>query len=243
VRPFGNAAGNIYQYQSAGVYRQTQLVTNIHANVKRVSLFGYYVFDNAHGNSGLNLQSSPAGEFSFQTNPYNLSEDYGRSAFDYRYRVLIGGSFDLPLDIRLSPMILANSGEPFSMLLPQDLYGTGVHAARPALASASTPLANRVVTQYGVFNNAPGPFEAPIAPNTETGPTNFILNLRLSRTFGGCILGANRESSGESSGKCGRRIELLSAPLRDSRGGTGRTGEKKHPAGLRDVPVVLDTLM
>jgi hypothetical protein len=184
VRPLGSAAGNIYQYQSAGIYRQTQLVANIHANVKRVSLFGYYVFDDAHSNSGLNVQSSPAGEFSFQTNPYNLSEDYGRAAFDYRHRVLIGGSFDLPLGIRLSPMILANSGEPFSILLAQDLYGTGVHAARPASATTSTPLANRVATKYGVFNNAPGPLEAPIAPNTETGPANFILNLRLSRTFG-----------------------------------------------------------
>ena len=102
VRPLGNTSGNIYQYQSDGIYRQMQLIANIHANVKRMSLFGYYVFDDAHGNSGLNVQSSPAGEFSFQTNPYNLSEDYGRAAFDYRHRVLLGGSFDLPLGIRLS---------------------------------------------------------------------------------------------------------------------------------------------
>jgi hypothetical protein len=207
VRPLDNTSGNIYQYQSDGIYRQMQLIANIHANVKRVSLFGYYVFDDAHGNSGLNVQSSPAGEFSFQTNPYNLSEDYGRAAFDYRHRVLSGGSFDLPLGMRLSPMILANSGEPFSILLPQDLYGTGVHAARPAFATVSTPLANRVVTQYGVFNNAPGPFEAPIAPNTETGPANFILNLRLSRTFGFGREGGDKHGGNDAAPSPERRRE------------------------------------
>lgn len=191
LRPLGNAAGNIYDYESAGVYRQAQLIANVHVNAKRVSLFGYYVYDDAHGNSGLNMQSSPAGEFSFQTNPWNLSEDYGRSAFDIRHRAVIGGSFEMPLGIRLSPMIMANSGRPFSILLPQDLYGTGVRAARPALAAASTPPADRVVTQYGAFNSAPGPGDVPIPPNTGTAPANFMLNFRLSRTFGFGREGAN----------------------------------------------------
>ena len=184
VRPLGHVAGNIYDYESAGVYRQAQLIANVHVNGKRVSLFGYYVYDDAHGNSGLNLQSSPAGEFSFQTNPWNLSEDYGRSAFDIRHRAVIGGSFEMPLGVRLSPMIMANSGRLFSILLPQDLYGTGVHGARPALATASTPPADRVVTQYGAFNSAPGPGDVPIPPNTGTAPASFMLNFRLSRTFG-----------------------------------------------------------
>ncbi len=149
VRPLGNNVGNVYEYQSAGIYKQTQLIANVQVRANRVSLFGYYVFDDAHGNSGLNVQSSPAGDFSFQTNPWNLSEDYGRAAFDIRHRVIMGGSFDMPLGVRLSPMIMANSGRPFSILLPQDLYGTGVHDARPAYATASTSPANLVVTKYG----------------------------------------------------------------------------------------------
>jgi len=110
-------------------------------------------------------------------------------------------------------MILANSGEPFSILLPQDLYGTGVHAARPAFATASTPLANRVAT-YEVFNIAPGPFEAPIAPNTETGPVNFILNLRLSRTFG-----FGRQDGDKHGGN-----EAAPGPERRREGGLGGRG-------------------
>ncbi|HET9178415.1 MAG TPA: TonB-dependent receptor [Terriglobia bacterium] len=194
LRPLGNPAGNIYDYGSPGIYRQTELIANIRVNAHSISLFGYYVFDDAHSDSGLNVQTSPAGEFSFQTNPWNLSEDYGRAYFGIRQRVVIAGSLAMPLGIRLSPMLMANSGQPFSIQLPQDLYGTGVHDARPALATASTPSANVVVTKYGAFNIAPGPENAPIPPNTETAPANFMLNFRLSRTFG--FGGKGREKHG-----------------------------------------------
>jgi hypothetical protein len=228
VRPLGNASGNIYQYESAGTYRQTQLVANIHANAKRVSLFGYYVFDDAHSNSGLNVQSSPAGDFSFQTNPWNLWEDYGRAAFDFRHRVLIGGSFDLPLGIRLSPMIMANSGEPFSILLPQDVYGTGVHPARPALATASTPLGNRVATKYGVFNSDPGSLAVPIAPNTETGAANFMVNLRLSRSFGFGRESAEKHGGAKAPPGPENREEGLGGRGLSSGGGSGLGGVTKR---------------
>lgn len=184
ARPFGNAAGNIYDYESAAIYKQTQLIANVHVQARRVSLFGYYVFDDAHGEAGLNVQSSPAGEFSFQTNPWNISEDYGRTSFDIRHRAVIGGTFAIPFGIRLSPMLIASSGQPFSIQLPQDLYGTGVYDSRPALATPSTPASDVAVTKYGAFNVAPGPADPPIRPNTETGPSNFMLNVRLSRTFG-----------------------------------------------------------
>lgn len=186
VRPLGNAAGNIYQYQSTGIYRETQLIANVHVNAKRLSLFGYYVFTNAHSDtSQLSTSNANTSQInSFVANPWDIDEDYGRAAFDVRHRAMIGGSYALPFGFRLSSLLMANSGVPFSILLGQNLYGTGVHNARPALADASTPAANRVITPYGVFNVAPGPANTPIPPNTETGPANFMLNLRLSRTFG-----------------------------------------------------------
>lgn len=205
VRPLGDAAGNIYNYESAAVYKQTQLIANVHVQTSRVSLFGYYVFDNAHGEAGLNLQSSPAGEFSFQTNPWNLSQDYGRTSFDIRHRAVIGGSFAMPLGIRLSPMLMASSGQLFSIQLPQDLYGTGVYDGRPALATPSTPPADVVKTKYGAFNIAPGPEDVPIGPNTETGPNNFMLNCRLSRTFGfGGDISGKHGGEGSAPGPQGR---------------------------------------
>ncbi len=186
LRPLGNPAGNIYEYQSAGIYRETQLIANVRVRAKRLSLFGYYVFTNAHSDtSELNTGNGNTGDInSFTTNPWNIEEDFGRAAYDVRHRALIGGSYALPVGFRLSSLVMANSGLPFSVLLGQDLYGTGIHNARPALATASTPGADRVVTPYGAFNIAPGPGNIPIPPNTETGPANFMLNLRLSRTFG-----------------------------------------------------------
>jgi Carboxypeptidase regulatory-like domain len=177
VRPLGNAAGNIYEYESEGIYRQNQLIANVHVRAgDRLSLFSYYVFNDAH--------SDTAGVDSFASNPWNLLQDYGRAAFDVRHRMLIGGSYAAPFGIRLSSMMMANSGLPFTILLGQDLYGTGIHNARPAPATASTPPADFVVTRYGAFNTAPAAGSDPIAPNTENGPANFMLNLRLSRTFG-----------------------------------------------------------
>jgi len=205
VRPLGSAAGNIYNYESAAIYKQSQFIANVHVQTGRISLFGYYVYGQAHGDAGLNLQSSPAGEFSFQTNPWNLSEDYGRTHFDIRHRAVIGGSLATPFGFRLSPMVMASSGLPFSIQLPQDLYGTGVYDARPAPATASTPPANVVVTKYGAFNIAPGPEDISIAPNSETGPNNFMLNLRLSRTIGfGREVGEKHGGAGSAPGPEGR---------------------------------------
>jgi len=121
---------------------------------------------------------------SFASNPWNLMQDYGRARFDIRNRATIGGSAALPFAVRLSSMLMTASGRPFSIRLPQDLYGTGIHNARPSLATSSTPAADVVVTRYGTFNLSPSSSEVPIAPNTATGPANVMLNMRASRTFG-----------------------------------------------------------
>jgi Carboxypeptidase regulatory-like domain len=177
VRPLGNAAGNIYAYESEGVYKQTQLIANVHVHASdKLSIFGYYVFNNAH--------SDTAGVDSFPANPWNITEDYGPAQFDVRNRMLLGGSYALPFNLRLSSILLANSGLPFSITLGQDLYGTGIHNARPAYATASTPPADVVATKYGNFNIAPGSLDVPIPPYTQTGPANVMLNMRLSWTVG-----------------------------------------------------------
>jgi Carboxypeptidase regulatory-like domain len=209
TRPLGNAAGNIYEYQSAGIYRQSQLIANVHVRAgDRLSLFGYYVYNDAH--------SDTAGVDSFPANPWNLEQDYGRATFDVRHRGLIGGSYAMPFGIRVSSLVMANSGLPFSVLLGQDLYGTGIHDARPALATASTAAADVVVTPYGNFDIAPGAGSVPIAPNTENGPSNFMLNLRLSRTFGFGGTGGERHGGAGTAGGAPRG--------RHHRGGLGGRG-------------------
>lgn len=177
IRPLGDAAGNIYEYQSAGIYRQQQLIANLHLSAgQRLSIFGYYVLNYSKGDTN--------GVNNFPSNPWNLMEDYGRTALDLRNRAVMGGTASLPFAVRLSSMFIASSGQPFSIQLPQDVYGAGQHNARPAFATPSTPAADVAVTRYGSFNLATGPTDTPIAPNTGAGPADIMLNMRVSRTWG-----------------------------------------------------------
>lgn len=238
VRPLGNSAGNIYAYESEGVYKQTQLIANVHVNAgERLSIFGYYVFNNAH--------SDTAGVDNFPANPWNILQDYGPAQFDIRHRVMVGGSYALPLNFRLSSIVMANSGLPFSIMLGQDLYGTGIHNARPAYATASTPSADTVVTQYGTFNIAPGPLDVPIPPNTEAGPTSVMLNVRLSWTVG--VGGEGGEAhGGEGTAETGsherHHDEGLGGRGLGAGGGFGLGGATKHRFALTFDVSVLNAL-
>ena len=175
VRPIPTE-GNIYEYQSGGIFRQNQLITNFRVRMGWVSLFGYYTYNNSH--------SDTSGVGSFPVNPWNLMSNYGRSNYDITNRVFMGGSVSLPYGIQLDPMIAIRSGIPFSISLGEDLYGTGLQNGRPALATASTPAADLRVTPYGRFNINPGPNDTLVAPNTATGPAAFAFNLRAEKTFG-----------------------------------------------------------
>lgn len=176
VRPLGAAAGNIYQYISSAIFRQNQLIANFRVSRRRLSLFGYYVFNDS--------RSDTAGVDTFPQNPWNLMADYGRAEFDIRHRMFLAGSVDLPLGIELYPMIMARSGIPFSITTGEDLFGTGIHNGRPSYPTAATPPADVRVTPYGSFDISPGSGAIFVPPNTATGPSAFTFNLRLTRTFG-----------------------------------------------------------
>jgi hypothetical protein len=172
------AAGNIFQYQSEGIFKQNQLIVNSSIRLgAKLSLIGYYTLN--YGRSDTN------GAGSIPSNPFNLSEDYGRAAFDVRHRVFIGGTIGLPYSFRLSPYLIASSGIPFNITNGADPFGDLQFNARPSLASCtSAPSTNIVSTKFGCFNLTPAPGEPAIPINFAEGPGRFTLNLRLSKTFG-----------------------------------------------------------
>ena len=176
VRPLGPGTGNVYEYESQGIFRQNQLIANFRVRGRRVSTFGYYVFNSAF--------SDTAGVDNFPANPWNIAADYGRSAYDVRHRAFLGASLRAPFGIQLYPMVMIRSGLPFSVTLGEDLYGTGIYNSRPALVTPSTPPSDIRVTPYGSVNVNPQPGEAIVPPDTATGPAAVSFNLRLSRTFG-----------------------------------------------------------
>ena len=181
TRPLGDV-GNIYQYASAGVFRQNQLIinANVHAGSK-LWLFGYYVLNSAN--------SDAAGASSFPSNQYDIMADYGRASFAFRDRLFMGGTIALPYAFRLSPFLIATSGAPYNITLQQDLNGDSIFNDRPGLVSTracSTVQITGTVycTPLGTFDSVPGAGERILPINYATGPGRFTMNVRLSKTFG-----------------------------------------------------------
>src|ERR1035438_4599579 len=126
LRPYGLAAGNLFEYESGGHMQQNILMANFNTRFsKNVSLFGNYQFN--HSND---LPGTP-------TDPYNFAQDWGRSSMERRHRFQLVGSVVAPLNIRLSPFITIQSGAPYDVLLGRDIYGNTLTNARPTFATAT----------------------------------------------------------------------------------------------------------
>jgi hypothetical protein len=178
VRPYGLGSGAIYQYESDGILNQNQLITNINSRINsNISLFGYYTYGRAFSNTDT--------QATFPANPYNLQQEYGRSAFDIRHKVFFGGSILMKYGVQLSPFMIFNSGRPFNITIGRDLNGDLSFTDRPSLAPASSCGQQGIVcTAFGDFNLNPAPGAAIIPRNYGNGPSYFSLNLRLAKTWG-----------------------------------------------------------
>ena len=173
-RPNPNA-GDIDQYSSDGVFRQNQLIANFNIRAgAKLSLFGFYSLNSAN--------SDASGAASFPSNQYDLRADYGRASFAPRDRLFFGGTVGLPRGFRLSPFMIFNSGNPYNVTVGQDLSGDLQFNDRPAFATnvSGSCLSPTQACHYTV----PTSSYTQIPINYLTGPYNFTLNLRLSKTFG-----------------------------------------------------------
>jgi len=202
--PYGYPAGNIYNYESDGTLNQNQLIVNMNSRYNnKLSIFTYYVLNYARSNTdGINT---------FPADPYNLSQEYGRSSLDTRNRFVLGGSYTTYYNIRLNPFIIANTGRPFNITTGTDNNGDLQYLDRPAFASASdcaTGSLNIRCTPFGNFNLSPALGQALIPRNYGNGPGLFTVNLRLSKTFGfgeavGGASGGNNGGGGPGGGRGG----------------------------------------
>jgi len=173
VRPFAGtnvpgASGDIYQYETSGIFKQTQLTIN--ANTRLNSHFqvqGYYVWGEAHTNAN-----------GFPMNQYNDDQDWGRANFDIRHRGYFGGTIGLPYKLTVNPFMTMQSGGPFNITTGDAFEGDGILNARPYFAPCSNALWKN---KYGCF----APTGNQLVPiNYGDGPAQFSLNLQFSRTWG-----------------------------------------------------------
>jgi hypothetical protein len=184
--PLG-APGTVFLMESAGLYNQNQLLVNINTRMNRnVSLFGGYVLNQAMSNT--------EGLTTFPANPYNFAGEYGPAATDVRNRITLGGSVNTRWNLRFSPFIIAQSGQPFDITVGQDLYGTTLFNGRPGLATdVNKP--GVIETQYGLLDPNPTSGEEILGRNYGRGPGQVTVNLRVSKSIG---FGKAREESSKS---------------------------------------------
>jgi hypothetical protein len=183
----------LYQFQSEGVFKQNQLIVNSSIRMgAKLSLFGYYTLNYAN--------SDTSGASSIPSNPFDLQQDYGRSSFDVRHRIFVGGSIGLPHDFRFSPFMIASSGSPFNITTGQDSYGDAVFNTRATVGNCSVGTTGLKQTPYGCFNLVTLPGVPVIPIDDATGPGRFTLNVRFSKTFG---FGAKKEAAGGPGGPGG----------------------------------------
>ena len=181
--------GPVFLMESAGVYNQNQLITNVNSRVNAgFSVFGFYVLNKAMSNTD--------GIGTFPANPYNFAGQYGPAATDVRNRLTTGGSINTRWNVRLSPFVTVQSGPPFDITTGSDLYGTTIYNARPGFAM-DPEKPGLVSTPYGLLDPNPTPDEKLVPRNFGRGPGLISVNLRLGKTFG---FGGERGSGASHSG-------------------------------------------
>lgn len=170
------SSSNIYQYESSGVFDQRLLIVLLSNRLgKRVNFFARYIFGKASSNAdGVN---------SFPADSDDLSTEYGRAATDVRHRFLLAGTINAAWGLRLSPFILASSGQPFNITTGRDTNGDTLFTERPAFATDLTR-PSVVITRFGAFDLNPTAGQQIIPRNYGNGPSFLTVNFRVSKTFG-----------------------------------------------------------
>jgi hypothetical protein len=180
VWPYSNIKNDIYSYESSGIFKQTQLITNVNTRVNsHVSVQGFYVYGQAHSNAqGLPMDN------------YDARYDWGRAQFDVRHRAFIGGNIGLPFALVLAPFVTMSSGTPFNITTGNPFYGDGILNERPAFAPAgATPNGKNIINptingKSYLLNITPVLGDPYIPVNYGDGPNQFSVNFRLSRSWG-----------------------------------------------------------
>lgn len=191
IRPLGNV-GNVFEYESSGVFRQNQLLLTLDNRFnKKFFLHAMYALASA--------RSDTDGIGSFPADSYDLSTELGRSSIDARHRFTVEGSWSAPWGFRLTPFFIVSSSRPFNITTGRDTNGDTLFTERPAFATEMTSPADLLVTPWGRFDLNPRPGANIIPRNYGRGPSFAAVNLRVSKTVGlneiGNLFGGRASSS------------------------------------------------
>jgi hypothetical protein len=181
IRP-DQTQGEIYQYEASGKFHQEQLFVGFNSRLNpSFSLSGNYVL------SKTTNDTDGQGSGLFPRDSYDLQGEFGRGGFDVRHRFFLFGTYSSKIwKLVFSPFVTASSGAPFNILTGVDSNLDRQLTERPSFAGANAncALANIKCTKFGNFNLTPAPGEQIVPRNYGQGTASFVLNMRITRTFG-----------------------------------------------------------
>ncbi|HEX5703847.1 MAG TPA: carboxypeptidase regulatory-like domain-containing protein [Pyrinomonadaceae bacterium] len=175
VRPFGLAAGNIYEYNSDGRSRYDSLSVGANGKIAgKIDFWTNYSLNYSRGNDW-GTTGSPF-------DAYDYSNEWARANFDTRHWFSTGASYQSKSGFSVNTFIIANSGPPFNITTGRDTNGDTSFSERPAFATdLNKP--GVVITPFGALDPNPTPGQQIIPRNFAQGPTFFSVNVGASKTF------------------------------------------------------------
>ena len=177
TRPYGAAAGNIYEFSSGAEGRGKWFYVDPLITInKNIRVWGHFNFKRQN--------SDTFGDTSFASNSYDIHQDYGRSPSDRRQAAYIGMSAGLKWGMRTGLFLTTRAGEPFNITTGSDNNGDTIYNDRPSFATSASNPADVVHTVYGDLDLNPQPGEKiiPVDYGHSAGP--FVsLQLQASKTW------------------------------------------------------------
>ena len=186
--PQTSAQSYLYEYFPEAIFKQHQIIASFRAKGgKNLALSGFYAYSTATSNG-----AGPLGNNAI-SNAYDLNQDYGRAGFVLRNVAFLTGTYKGPWGVTFNPFLIVQSGHPFNITLAADSLNN-LFNQRPTYATSSTPVADQVVTPFGVLDSAALSGGQLVPVNLGSGPAAVAVNLAISRSFafGGEHAGVNR---------------------------------------------------
>jgi Carboxypeptidase regulatory-like domain len=230
--PQTSSQSYLYEYFPEGIFNQHQIIASFRAKAgKNLALSGFYAHSTATSNG-----AGPLGNNAI-SNAYDLDQDYGRAGFVLRNVAFLTGTYKGPLGVIFNPFLIVQSGHPFNITLAADPLNN-LFNQRPTYATSSTPVADQVVTPFGVLDSAALSGEQLVPVNLGSGPAAVAVNLAISRSFafGGDHAGANR--GGDENSLTNAPSSNTSRPNRGGPGGGSLGGGGLGSGGAGGAPAL-----
>ena len=146
MRPLGQSAGNILETQSSGRFVNDSLSVSLNGNTKKFNFWSTYTLGKS--------RSTDNGTSGSSFNPYDFSNEWGRTNFNARHFFYASGGYQARHGFNVNTFVVANSGRPFNIITGRDTNGDTFFSERPAFATdLNKP--GVIVTPLGAFDPNP----------------------------------------------------------------------------------------